>query len=353
MGGWVGKITRVNLSTGKVTFQELPKDMAVAYLGGRGFGARILYDEVGPSVEPFSPDNLLIFTTSPLTGTKAPSSARFSVTTKSPLTGTIVDSNSGGKTGLKLKGAGYDVLIISGKAEKPVWLLVDETGIKINDAGNLWGKDVDETTESLLAQVTNPAIASVACIGPAGENLVRFAAIMSDNSRAVGRGGVGAVMGSKNLKAVVTSGNKNTTVADMETLDFIVYETRKVIKQSPITSIGLPTYGTAALVKVMDMMGAFPNFNFTESTSEHINDVSGETLKERLFVKQKACWGCPIGCTQLTKTLKGEGEGPEYEWDQSQPPKANAPSAPVIPTLAAGSFCRIRSAPPCRTWLNE
>ncbi len=313
MGGWVGKITRVNLSTGKVTFQELPKDMAVAYLGGRGFGARILYDEVGPSVEPFSPDNLLIFTTSPLTGTKAPSSARFSVTTKSPLTGTIVDSNSGGKTGLKLKGAGYDVLIISGKAEKPVWLLVDETGIKINDAGNLWGKDVDETTESLLAQVTNPAIASVACIGPAGENLVRFAAIMSDNSRAVGRGGVGAVMGSKNLKAVVTSGNKNTTVADMETLDFIVYETRKVIKQSPITSIGLPTYGTAALVKVMDMMGAFPNFNFTESTSEHINDVSGETLKERLFVKQKACWGCPIGCTQLTKTLKGEGEGPEYE----------------------------------------
>jgi len=313
MGGWVGKIVRVNLSTGKVTFQELPKDMAVAYLGGRGFGARILYDEVGPSVEPFSPDNLLIFATSPLTGTKAPSSARFSVTAKSPLTGTIVDSNSGGKTGLRLKGAGYDVLIISGKAEKPVWLLVDETGIKINDASNLWGKDVDETTESLLAHVTNPAIASVACIGPAGENLVRFAAIMSDNSRAVGRGGVGAVMGSKNLKAVVTSGNKSTTIADMETLDFIVYEARKVIKQSPITSIGLPTYGTAALVKVMDMMGAFPNFNFTESTSEHINEVSGETLKARLFVKQKACWGCPIGCTQLTKTLKGEGEGPEYE----------------------------------------
>jgi aldehyde:ferredoxin oxidoreductase len=313
MGGWVGKIARVNLSTGKIAFQELPKDLAVAYLGGRGFGARILYDEVGPSVEPFSPDNLLIFATSPLTGTKAPSSARFSVTTKSPLTGTIVDSNSGGKTGLRLKGAGYDVLIISGKAEKPVWLLVDETGIKINDAGSLWGKDVDETTESLLAQVTNPSIASVACIGPAGENLVRFAAIMSDNSRAVGRGGVGAVMGSKNLKAVVTSGNKSTAIADNETLDFIVYEARKVIKQSPITSIGLPTYGTAALVKVMDMMGAFPNFNFTESTSEHINDVSGETLKERLFVKQKACWGCPIGCTQLTKTSKGEGEGPEYE----------------------------------------
>ena len=313
MGGWVGKIARVNLSTNEVKFQELPKEMALSYLGGRGFGARILYDEVGPSVKPFSPDNLLIFATSPLTGTKAPSSARFSVTTKSPLTGTIVDSNSGGKTGLRLKAAGYDVLIVSGKAEHPVWLLVDETGIKINDAGNLWGKDVDETTESLLAQVPNPQLSSVACIGPAGENLVLFAAIMSDNSRAVGRGGVGAVMGSKNLKAVVTCGNKSTVVADSEMLDFIVYEARKVIKQSPITSIGLPTYGTAALVKVMDMMGAFPNYNFTESSTEHIDEISGETLKEKLFVKQKACWGCPIGCTQLTKTQKGEGEGPEYE----------------------------------------
>ena len=313
MGGWVGKIARINLSTGDVTFQELPKQMTVAYLGGRGFGARILYDEVGPSVDPFSPDNLLIFAASPLTGTKAPSSARFSVTTKSPLTGTIVDSNSGGKTGLRLKAAGYDVLIISGKGERPVWLLVDETGIKINDAAQLWGKDVDETTDSLLGQVANPQNASVACIGLAGENLVRFAAIMSDKSRATGRGGVGAVMGSKNLKAIVTSGNKNTVVADAETLDFIVYETRKVIKQSPVTSIGLPTYGTASLVKVMDMMGAFPAYNFTESSFAYINDVSGETLKERIFVKQKACWGCPIGCARITKTKNAEGEGPEYE----------------------------------------
>ena len=150
MGGWAGKIARVNLSTGEIGVRDLSHEMAVSYLGGRGFGARILYDEVGPSVDPFSSDNLIIFATSPLTGTKAPSSSRFSVTTKSPLTGTILDSNCGGKTGLRLKAAGYDVLIISGKAEKPVWLLVDETGIKINDAGNLWGKDVDETTDSLL-----------------------------------------------------------------------------------------------------------------------------------------------------------------------------------------------------------
>ena len=313
MGGWVGKIARVNLTSGKVTVTDLPKEMAISYLGGRGFGARILYDEVGPSVEPFSPENLLILATGPLNGSKAPSSSRFSVTTKSPLTGTIFDSNCGGKTGIKIKDAGYDVLIIEGKAAKPVWLMVDENGIKINDAGNLWGRDVDVTTDTLLGQVANPQSASVACIGPAGENLVRFAAIMDDKSRAVGRGGVGAVMGSKNLKAIVASGTSQQNVVDPETLDFIVYEARKVIKQSPITSIGFPTYGTSSLVRVMDMMGAFPSYNFSESSFGYINDVSGETLREKIFVKQKACWGCPIGCKRVTKTKNGEGEGPEYE----------------------------------------
>jgi aldehyde:ferredoxin oxidoreductase len=313
MGGWVGKIARINLSTGKISVEDLPQKTAVDYLGGRGLGARILYDEVGPSVEPYSPDNLLIFTTGPLTGTKAPSSSRFSVTTKSPLTGTILDSNCGGKAGLRLKDAGYDALIISGKAAKPVCIIVDEKGIKIQDAGQLWGKDVNETTDILLGQAANPLTASVACIGPAGENLVRFAAVINDKSKAVGRGGVGAVMGSKNLKAVVTSGESKQIAADQETLDFIVYEARKVIKQSPITSIGLPTYGTSALVRVMDMMGAFPSYNFTESIFEHLNDISGETLREKLFIKQKACWGCPIGCKRETKTANGTGEGPEYE----------------------------------------
>ena len=313
MGGWVGKIARVNLSTGKITVQDLPQKTAVDYLGGRGLGARILYDEVGPGVEPYSPDNLLIFTTGPLTGTKAPSSSRFSVTTKSPLTGTILDSNCGGKAGLRLKDAGYDALIISGKAAKPVTIVVDEKGIRIQDAGELWGKDVDETTDALLGQAANPLIASVACIGPAGENLVRFAAVINDKSKAVGRGGVGAVMGSKNLKAIVTSGESKQIAADPETLDFIVYEARKVIKQSPITSIGLPTYGTSALVRVMDMMGAFPTYNFSECVFEHLSDVTGETLREKLLVKQKACWGCPIGCKRETKTANGSGEGPEYE----------------------------------------
>jgi aldehyde:ferredoxin oxidoreductase len=312
-GGWLGKIARVNLSTEEISIHELPDEFAMSYLGGRGFGARILYDETHPGIEPFSPDNLIILATSPLTGTKGPSSSRFSVTTKSPLTGTILDSNCGGKTGLRLKGAGYDALVIKGKADKPVWLLIDETGIKINDASSLWGSDVTITSEKLLEKILFPKDASVACIGPAGENLVRFASIMSDGSRAIGRGGIGAVMGSKNLKAIVTSGKTKPVVVDEDNLDFIAYEAQKALKQSPITSIGLPTYGTASLVKVMNMMGAFPSYNFNDCMFEHVDDVSGETMKERLFIKQRACWGCPIGCTQMTKTKHGEGEGPEYE----------------------------------------
>jgi aldehyde:ferredoxin oxidoreductase len=136
---------------------------------------------------------------------------------------------------------------------------------------------------------------------------------MSDRSRAVGRGGVGAVMGSKNLKAIVASGTKATVIADPETLEFIFYEARKVIKQSPITSIGLPIYGTSSLVRVMDMMGAFPSYNFSESSFPFIDDVSGEALREKIFVKQKGCYSCPIACTRSTKTKNQEGEGPEYE----------------------------------------
>ncbi|MDP2918685.1 MAG: aldehyde ferredoxin oxidoreductase family protein [Dehalococcoidia bacterium] len=309
----MGKIARVNLGTGQVTVQELPRELATNYLGGRGFGVRFLYDEVGPSVEPLSPGNSLIFASGPLTGTKAPTGGRFSVSTRSPLTGTVVDSNSGGKWGVRFKGTGYDALIITGKAARPVWLFIDEAGVTVNDASKLWGLDVEATTDSLLGQVAKPAMASVACIGPAGENMVRFASIINDRSRAVGRGGVGAVMGSKNLKAIVASGNRKPAVADAEGLEFIVYESQKALKQSPITAIGLPRYGTAGIVHIMNKMGAFPTRNFTDCTFEHADEVSGEALRKRLFVKQTACWGCPIGCTRVTKTKHSKGEGPEYE----------------------------------------
>lgn len=311
--GWIGKIARVNLSSGKVTIQDLDSKLAVSYLGGRGFGVRLLYDEVSSSVGPLTSANILIFATGPLTGTGAPTGGRFSVSTKSPLTGTVLDSNSGGKWGVRLKGAGYDALIIEGKTSDPVWLLIDSDGITINDASQLWGLDVEATTDNLLRQVENPQIASVACIGPAGEKLVRFASIINDRSRAVGRGGAGAVMGSKNLKAIVACGKQKPSVADPDRFDFAVYESQKAIKQNPITAVGLPKYGTAGLLSIMNVLGALPTRNFTNCCFEGANDVSGEALKEKLLVKRGACWGCPIGCARVTKTKHTQGEGPEYE----------------------------------------
>ena len=311
--GWVGRIARVNLTTGEVSVRELDSKLAETYLGGRGFGARFLYDEVGPSVEPLSPENLIILATGPLTGTRAPTGGRFSVSTKSPLTGTVLDANSGGKWGVRFKGAGYDALIIEGKASNPAWLLVNEDGIKINDASQLWGLDVDATTDSLLEQAGRANIASVACIGPAGENLVRFASIINDRSRAAGRGGAGAVMGAKKLKAIVACGTQKPAIADAERFNFAIYESRKAIKQSPITAVGLPRYGTAGLVQLMNLLGVLPVRNFTGGGFKHVEEVSGEALRKRILVKQGACWGCPIGCARITKTENAQGEGPEYE----------------------------------------
>lgn len=311
--GWVGKIARVNLTSGEVSIQELEGKLATSYLGGRGFGARFLYDEVAPSIEPLSAENLVIFATGPLTGTRAPTGGRFSVSTKSPLTGTVLDSNSGGNWGVRLKGAGYDTLIIEGAANVPVWLFIDDSRITINDASHLWGLDVGATTDALLGQVDRAQLASVACIGPAGENLVRFASIMNDRSRAAGRGGAGAVMGAKKLKAIVACGSQKPAVADRDGFDFAVYESRKALKQNPITAIGLPRYGTAGLVHLMNLLGALPTRNFTACCFEHAEEVSGEALREHLLVKRGACWGCPIGCTRVTRTKRAHGEGPEYE----------------------------------------
>jgi aldehyde:ferredoxin oxidoreductase len=225
-----------------------------------------------------------------------------------------LDCNSGGKWGVRLKGTGFDVLVITGVAKSPVWLLVREDGITVHDASDLWGLDAEATTDKLLSQVRAPSqLASVACIGPAGENLVRFAAIVNDKSRTAGRGGAGAVMGSKKLKAIVACGSRKPHIADVEKFDFFVYESLKALKQSPLTSVAWPQFGTAVLVKLMNERGLLPTRNFTECRFTHAAKVSGEALKERLLVKRAACWGCPIGCGRVTSTTRDRGEGPEYE----------------------------------------
>ncbi|HFE66712.1 MAG TPA: aldehyde ferredoxin oxidoreductase, partial [Chloroflexi bacterium] len=311
MHGWSGKILDIDLSSGSVETRPLDMEIARQFLGGRGLGARLLWDLVGPEVEPLSPENVLIFTTGPITASASQTSNRFNVSSKSPLTGTILHANSGGWWGMQFKRTGYDVLIVRGRAEKPSLIEITPDGVKIEDAGHLWGKGVFETTE-LLGQNRNKR--NVMCIGPAGENLVRIAAIMNDGERALARGGPGAVMGSKNLKAIVVAGKEKNQPADKDQFKFMQYETGKLLKASPLTSQALPEFGTAVVMNVINEIGALPTRNFQQSQFEHADKISGEAITEEILVKNQACWACPITCTRISKTASGkEGEGPEFE----------------------------------------
>ncbi len=310
MEGWAGKILDINLTDGTVKERPLDREIAYQFLGGRGLGARLLWDLVGPEIEPLDPENVLIFATGPLTASGVQTSNRFSVTTKSPLTGTILDANSGGWWGMRFKRTGYDALIVRGKAEKPSMIEITSDGVTIQNAEHLWGKTVLETTEA-LGQNNNKR--NVLCIGPAGENLSLIAAIMNDGHRSLARGGPGAVMGSKNLKAIVAVGTEKNKAQDPEQFKFMLYETGKIIKQSPLTSKALPQFGTAVVMNVVNEVGALPTRNFQQSQFENAEAISGERLTETILVKKSACWSCPIACTRITKTENMEGEGPEYE----------------------------------------
>ncbi len=310
MGGWVGRILDIDLTTLSYTTYPLDTEMARLFVGGRGLGGRILWDLVGPQVDPLSPENVLIFTTGPLTGTGYQTSNRFSVSTKSPLTGTILDANAGGFWGMQFKKAGYDAMIIRGKASKPVWIEIKRDQVTFHDARNLWGERVFRVTEK-LGQNNNRR--NVLCIGPAGENLSRIASIMVDRERALARGGPGAVMGSKNLKAIVVEGVEKPQIEDQERFKFMLYETRKLLAASPLTSQALPEFGTAVLVNIMNSIGAFATRNHQQVQFEGAEAISGEELSEKYLVKNAACWACPIACTRISRTEKVEGEGPEFE----------------------------------------
>ena len=310
MPGWFGKILDIDLTTSAIETHALDEKIARLFLGGRGLGARLLWDQVGADVEPLSPKNVLIFTTGPLTATGYQTSNRFSVSTKSPLTGTILDANSGGYWGMQFKRAGYDALIVRGRAEKPVYIEIKPDSVTINDAQHVWGQRVRATTK-ILGQDNNKR--NVLCIGPAGENLSRIAAIMNDGERALARGGPGAVMGSKNLKAIVVQGNTRPEIVNQDLFKFMLYESRKLLRASPLTSQALPEFGTSVVMNLVNAVGALPTRNFQQSQFENAEAISGEALTEKYLVKNTACWACPIGCTRITKTDQVEGEGPEYE----------------------------------------
>ncbi len=308
-----GKLLRVNLTDSTIKEEEIPEEKFKLYLGARGLGSRYFIDEVDPNVDPLSPENKLIFAPGPLSGTTAPTGGRYDVITKGPLTGTIAASNSGGFFGAELKFAGYDMIIVEGKAEKPVYISIRDNEVKIEDASSLWGKDVHETTDLILEKFGDKR-ARVACIGPAGEKLVRFAAIMNDKDRAAGRTGVGAVMGSKNLKAIVVKGSKRVEVANPEEFKAVVKEKIDLLKENGVTGQGLPTYGTKVLDNIINQNGLYPTRNFQTGVFEETEPISGEALVDKYLVKNKACFACPIGCGRVTKLPSGlEGEGPEYE----------------------------------------
>jgi aldehyde:ferredoxin oxidoreductase len=310
MAGWSEKVLDIDLNTLTYTTYALDMEMARLFIGGRGLGARLLWDMVGADVDPLSPENVLIFTNGPLTATGYQTSNRFSVTTKSPLTGTVLDANSGGFWGMQFKKAGYDVMIVRGKAEKPTWIEIKNDVIVFHDASELWGMRVFDLTAK-LGQNNNKR--NVLCIGPAGENLSRMAAIMNDRERALARGGVGAVMGSKNLKAIVVEGKDRPEIANQDQFKFMLYEARKSLAQSPLTSQALPEFGTVVLMNIMNNVGALATRNHQQSQFEGAEAISGEELTDKYLVKNASCWACPIACTRISKTEKVEGEGPEFE----------------------------------------
>ncbi|CAB49871.1 aldehyde ferredoxin oxidoreductase [Pyrococcus abyssi] len=313
MFGYWGKILRVNLTDGTIKEETFNEEFAKKWLGTRGFGIYFLLKEMDPKVDPFSPENKLIFATGPLTGTSAPTGGRYMVITKSPLTGYIAMANSGGYFGAELKFAGWDAIIIEGKADHPVYLYIHDENVEIRDASKVWGKLVSETEKALKEEVGDKHV-QIASIGPAGENKVRFAAVMNNGHRAAGRGGVGAVMGSKNLKAIVVRGHKRVEVADKGKFMEVIREKIEKLKKDPVAGGGLPKYGTAVLVNIINEHGLYPTRNFQTGVFEYAYEQSGEAMAAKYLIRNKPCFACPIGCGRVNYLPSiGETEGPEYE----------------------------------------
>lgn len=305
---WAGKILRVNLSAGTVTPEPLNMDWARQYLGSRGLGTKYLVSEIDPQVDPLSPDNKIIWATGPLTGTMASTGGRYTVITKGPLTGAIACSNSGGYWGAELKMAGWDMLIFEGRSPQPVYLYINDDVAELRDAADIWGKSVWETEEHLKTTLQDP-LTRISGIGRAGENQVLFAAVVNDLHRAAGRSGVGAVMGSKNLKAIAVRGTKGVgNIRDPKAFMAETFARKKILHDNAVTGQGLPTYGTQVLMNVINEVGALPTRNHRDVQFEGAKDISAEAMAtprasdgKKHLVTNQACFGCTIACGRISK----------------------------------------------------
>ena len=323
MFGWKGKILRIDLTTGNRTVEDLSPDFCRNYVGGRGAGLKILMDEIDPRIDPLSPQNKLIFATGPLTGTGVPAGGRFVVVSKSPLSGFIANPCCGGYFGPNLKFAGYDFLILEGRSPSPVYLYIRDDVVELRPAEHLWGKWCTDTEHALREELSDTmdhwelSDLSVVTIGPAGENLVRFACIMADGGRAAGRSGLGAVMGSKNVKAIVATGTGQVDVADVKgykqaVMDFLeegrinrVLRTRRM-------------YGTWSLPGRANKSGTQATRNFQEGYSKAFEWYEDPNhVRDHIRVRDEACFGCPFACSKRSRIKDSEykwtTKGPEHE----------------------------------------
>ena len=319
--GYTGKYLRVDLTRGKTLELELPKEWARNYIGGSGMAARILYDEVPRNVKPLSPKNILIFATGPVTGTVYPPSGRYCVVTKAPLTGIWGEAHSGGYWGPELKFAGYDLFVLEGRAKKPVYLFINDGKVELRDAKKLWGKNTAETTDMIQEELGDPDV-RVACIGKAGENLVKFACIINERSRAAGRTGVGAVMGSKNLKAVAVRGTKSVEVADFDRVWELTKEAHERYtggEWGKASHDALYRFGTPGLVSWENEIGRLPTKGHYTGVFDRAADVGPDVFEREFIIHRRSCMNCRIQCKKVAAVGRSGPyagtitEGPEYE----------------------------------------
>jgi hypothetical protein len=314
MNGYMGKLLRVDLSGGRIWEEPLNEEYARLFVGGSGLAARYLLDMVGPETDPLGPENPLILMTGPLVGTAMPSAGRLSVCALSPLTRIWGESNTGGFVGPELRFAGYDGIIVTGRADRPVWLSIVEGEARLHDAADLWGLDSYATQERVRELLGEPK-ARVLCIGPAGERGVKMAAVMNDHGRAAGRTGMGAVMGSKNLKAVALRGTAQVPLADPEGFKETVREVNAAASED-MAAEALRLAGTASYVDMALMFGDLPIRNWRLGEWEEAGNLSGVLLTDQYLNRPMACYRCPIACGRETRAPRyglEKVDGPEYE----------------------------------------
>jgi aldehyde:ferredoxin oxidoreductase len=309
--GYGGHILRVDLTSGKIIREKSDPHYMLKAIGGRGLNSLRLYDELRRDIDPLSPENILLIGVGPLTGSLLSSSAYMTISGKSPMTGILGDSAAGGFFGPELKQAGYDQIIITGKADKPCYLLIADDHVEIKDASHLWGSDIWQTTSIIRKELTDNAF-QIAAIGPAGENLVKFATVACNNSRMCGRTGMGCLFGSKNLKAIAVRGATPVSVADTLTYLKLCRELDRRILAHPEWN-DRHALGSTLLMKALNNIGILPTNHFQKGVCEYVDQISGQSLAEKFKVKNKGCFNCNIHCSRYYITKDTESEGPEFE----------------------------------------